>query len=49
MYAGLAIYLVVGAHFEERKLLAAFGEEYAAYRRRTPKFLPWPFGQRKPG
>jgi protein-S-isoprenylcysteine O-methyltransferase Ste14 len=37
---GLTLYLIVGALVEERKLLAEFGAAYAAYRRRTPMFLP---------
>jgi protein-S-isoprenylcysteine O-methyltransferase Ste14 len=42
---GLTGYILVGAVFEERKLLAEFGEEYAAYRQRTPMLVP---GLRKP-
>lgn len=34
-------YLVIGARFEERKLLRHYGPAYAAYRRRVPMFLPW--------
>lgn len=36
----LSLYLLVGACFEERKLLREFGAAYAAYRARTPMFLP---------
>lgn len=36
----LSAYLVVGAHLEESKLLAEFGEEYRAYRREVSMFLP---------
>ena len=42
---GLTGYILVGAYFEERKLLAEFGEEYAAYRQHTPMLVP---GLRKP-
>jgi protein-S-isoprenylcysteine O-methyltransferase Ste14 len=42
---GLTGYILVGAYFEERKLLAEFGEAYAAYRQRTPMLVP---GLRKP-
>ncbi|MCS6993685.1 MAG: isoprenylcysteine carboxylmethyltransferase family protein [Anaerolineales bacterium] len=35
-----SLYLVIGAWFEERKLLQEFGEEYAAYRARTPMLIP---------
>jgi len=34
-------YLIVGTLFEERKLLARYGEAYAAYRRSVPMFIPW--------
>jgi protein-S-isoprenylcysteine O-methyltransferase Ste14 len=37
---GLTIYLLIGASFEERKLLREFGEPYAEYRRRTPMLIP---------
>lgn len=37
---GLTVYLVIGALFEERKLLGEFGEAYAEYRRRTPMLVP---------
>jgi len=37
----LSVYLVIGAVIEERRLLAALGEEYAAYRRRVPMLFPW--------
>ncbi len=35
-----SIYLVIGAFFEERKMLQEFGEEYAHYKARTPMFFP---------
>ncbi len=40
LYLGVTIYLVVGAMFEERKLLKAFGREYENYRKRTPMLIP---------
>ncbi len=36
----LSIYLVVGAKFEERRLLHEFGEAYAAYQQEVPMLLP---------
>lgn len=45
---GLTIYLVVGAIYEERKLVREFGEEYINYQQNTPMIVPgliW----RKPG
>ena len=35
-----SLYFVIGAFFEERKLLKDFGEEYARYRARTPMLIP---------
>jgi protein-S-isoprenylcysteine O-methyltransferase Ste14 len=40
LYLGVTIYLVIGAWFEEKKLLADFGEAYALYRARTPMLIP---------
>jgi methanethiol S-methyltransferase len=37
---GLTLYIVIGAMFEERKLLRVFGQEYAAYQERTPMLIP---------
>jgi protein-S-isoprenylcysteine O-methyltransferase Ste14 len=34
------IYFWVGSGYEERRLAAAFGDEYEAYRRDTPRLLP---------
>ena len=41
LYLGMTAYFIVGALFEERKLLREFGEEYAAYQKSTPMILPW--------
>jgi protein-S-isoprenylcysteine O-methyltransferase Ste14 len=38
--AGLTGYILIGIPFEERKLLAEFGEAYAEYRKRTPALVP---------
>jgi protein-S-isoprenylcysteine O-methyltransferase Ste14 len=37
---GLTVYIIIGAYFEERKLLLEFGEAYAEYRRHTPMLIP---------
>jgi protein-S-isoprenylcysteine O-methyltransferase Ste14 len=37
---GLTLYLIIGAYYEEGKLLVEFGEAYARYRQKTPMFLP---------
>ena len=39
-HAALTVYLLIGARFEERKLLREFGEAYAAYRSHTPMLIP---------
>jgi len=42
LYVGLSAYLVIGAHYEERKLLRIYGEAYRAYRQKTPMLIPCP-------
>jgi len=39
---GLTIYLIIGALFEERKLVREFGEVYIQYRKVTPMLIPRP-------
>ncbi|NPA92813.1 MAG: isoprenylcysteine carboxylmethyltransferase family protein [Chloroflexi bacterium] len=39
-YAALTLYIVLGAHWEERKLLAEYGEAYARYRQEVPMLIP---------
>jgi protein-S-isoprenylcysteine O-methyltransferase Ste14 len=36
----LSFYFVIGAKFEERKLMTDFGSQYAEYMRRTPMLIP---------
>lgn len=36
-----SIYLAFGTYFEERKLLANYGSDYAKYRSRVPAIIPW--------
>ena len=36
-----SLYLIIGAWFEERRLLRILGADYAAYRARVPAFIPW--------
>jgi protein-S-isoprenylcysteine O-methyltransferase Ste14 len=36
----LTLYLVIGTHLEERKLIREFGESYRDYQRRVPMFFP---------
>ncbi|MBK7701540.1 MAG: hypothetical protein IPI34_00955 [bacterium] len=40
--AVFVLYLLLGTWLEERKLLQIFGDDYAAYRREVPAFLPRP-------
>ncbi len=42
VYLSLTAYLIIGAMFEERKLLREYGAAYEEYRRRTPMIIPWP-------
>jgi protein-S-isoprenylcysteine O-methyltransferase Ste14 len=37
------VYLYIGSIFEERRLLAAHGDEYEAYRKRVPRLIPVPW------
>ena len=40
VYVSLTIYILVGAYFEEKKLLREFGREYAEYKSVTPMLIP---------
>lgn len=40
--AVFVLYLLVGTWLEERKLVRVFGDDYRAYRREVPAFLPRP-------
>lgn len=40
LFAGLSAYLVIGALFEERKLVHQYGQAYLDYRRKTPMLIP---------
>jgi protein-S-isoprenylcysteine O-methyltransferase Ste14 len=35
-----SLYILIGIQFEERKLLAEFGENYTRYRKLTPLLIP---------
>jgi protein-S-isoprenylcysteine O-methyltransferase Ste14 len=41
LYLGLSAYLVLGSVFEERRLVAAFGESYRDDQRQVPRILPF--------
>jgi protein-S-isoprenylcysteine O-methyltransferase Ste14 len=43
MCLGVTAYFLIGSVYEERRLLAAFGDSYAQYRQRVPRIVPfWP-------
>lgn len=37
---GVTLYFMIGAYYEERKLLRDFGEAYADYKHKTPFLIP---------
>ena len=37
-----SLYLYIGSRFEERRLIAAFGQAYRLYQQQVPRFLPRP-------
>lgn len=43
LYASLTVYIIIGALFEERKLLRIYGSDYAEYRSKTPFLIPYLF------
>jgi len=38
---GLTLYILIGAWFEERKLVVEFGEAYLSYQKTTPMLVPF--------
>ena len=46
LYLAFILYFVVGAVFEERKLVQHFGQAYIDYRERTPMLLPLRWGKK---
>jgi protein-S-isoprenylcysteine O-methyltransferase Ste14 len=44
---GLTLYLILGAIYEERKLVREFGEQYTRYQERVPMLIPG-LGRKKP-
>lgn len=41
LWLGLSLYIIIGAYFEERKLLKDFGAAYAEYKTKTPMLIPY--------
>jgi protein-S-isoprenylcysteine O-methyltransferase Ste14 len=40
LYTAITVYILVGAFFEEKKLVREFGADYEAYRRGTAMLVP---------
>jgi protein-S-isoprenylcysteine O-methyltransferase Ste14 len=40
LYIASTFYILIGAYFEERKLLREFGQAYAEYKKKTPMIVP---------
>ena len=40
--AGMSLYILIGIWFEERDLIALFGDRYRAYREQVGMLLPLP-------
>jgi protein-S-isoprenylcysteine O-methyltransferase Ste14 len=45
----LTAHLIIGTYLEERKLIAEFGDEYRAYQKEVPMFLPYKWLKSKIG
>lgn len=43
LFLGFTIYIVVGSRYEERQLVAEFGEPYLEYRQKVPALIPQPW------
>jgi protein-S-isoprenylcysteine O-methyltransferase Ste14 len=42
LFFGLTLYIYIGSIFEERRLIAEFGEAYREYQRSVPRLIPRP-------
>lgn len=40
--AAILVYLYLGTFLEERRMERTYGGEYREYRKRVPRFFPWP-------
>jgi protein-S-isoprenylcysteine O-methyltransferase Ste14 len=45
----LTAHLIIGTYLEERKLVAEFGDEYRAYKKEVPMFIPYKWLKSKTG
>lgn len=41
-YVAITLYMLIGIHLEEQKLIANFGDAYRMYRKRVPALIPLP-------
>ena len=41
MAMGATLYILIGAYFEEKKLVREFGTAYQEYKSRTPMLIPF--------
>lgn len=40
LFLGLTFYILIGSRYEERQLVAEFGEDYLEYQKRVPALIP---------
>jgi protein-S-isoprenylcysteine O-methyltransferase Ste14 len=40
LYVAATLYILIGAYFEERKLLREFGAAYVEYKKKTAMLIP---------
>lgn len=43
LFLGFTLYIIIGSRYEERQLVADFGESYQEYRLKIPAFIPRPW------
>jgi len=48
LFVTLSLYMVIGAHLEEKRLLRIFDADYATYRQQVPMFFPRLFPRTNP-
>jgi protein-S-isoprenylcysteine O-methyltransferase Ste14 len=48
LFLGLTLYVLIGSHFEEQRLLAEFGPAYATYQVQVPRLIPRPWRRLPP-
>lgn len=48
LFLGLTLYVLIGSHLEEQRLLVEFGPAYATYQVRVPRLIPRPWRRLHP-